>query len=59
FGGGAGGIYVFSPQGKHLGTFDFGVPTGNCNWGEDGATLFITSNTAIYRIRLQTKGAGF
>jgi gluconolactonase len=59
FGGGPGGIYVFSPEGKHLGTFDFGVPTGNCNWGEDGSTLFITSNTAIYRIRLNTKGAGF
>lgn len=57
FSGGPGGIYVFSPAGKHLGTFDFGVPTGNCNWGEDGATLFITSNTAIYRIRLNTKGA--
>ncbi len=39
FGGGPGGIYVFSPEGKHLGTFDFGVPTGNCNWGEDGSTL--------------------
>lgn len=59
FGGGPGGIYVFSPAGKHLGTFDFGVPTGNCNWGEDGSTLFITSNTAIYRIRLNTKGATF
>jgi gluconolactonase len=59
FGGGPGGIYVFSPAGKHLGTFDFGVPTGNCNWGEDGSTLFITSNTAVYRIRLNTKGATF
>ena len=59
FSAGPGGIYVFSPAGKHLGTFDFGVPTGNCNWGEDGSTLFITSNTAVYRIRLNTKGAGF
>jgi gluconolactonase len=59
FSAGPGGVYVFSPEGKHLGTFDFGVPTGNCNWGEDGSTLFITSNTAIYRIRLNTKGAGF
>jgi len=53
------GIYVIAPDGTHLGSFDFGVPTGNCTWGEDGSTLFITSNTAIYRIRLNTKGATF
>ena len=59
FGAGPGGIYVIAPDGTLLGRFDFGVATGNCAWGEDGSTLFITSNTAVYRIRLTTKGAGF
>jgi gluconolactonase len=53
------GIYVIAPDGTPLGSFDFGAPTGNCTWGEDGSTLFITSNTAIYRIRLSTTGATF
>jgi gluconolactonase len=58
-GGGPGGIYFIAPEGALLGMFDFGVATGNCAFGEDGSTLFVTSNTAIYRVRLSTKGAGF
>jgi len=58
-GGGPGGIYFIAPDGTLLGMLDFGVATGNCTWGEEGSTLFITSNTAIYRIKLNTKGAGF
>ena len=53
-----GGLFILSPDGKLLGRFDLGTPTGNCAWGEDGSTLFITSNTLVYRIRLRTKGAG-
>jgi len=59
FGAAPGGIVVIAPDGTLLGRLDFGVPTGNCAWGEDGRTLFIASNTAIYRVRLDTKGAGF
>lgn len=59
FGAGPGGIYVIAPDGTLLGRFHFGVATGNCAWGEDGSTLFITSNHAVYRVRLTTKGAGF
>ncbi len=59
FGAGPGGIYVISPDGTVLGRFHFGVATGNCAFGEDGSTLFITSNTAVYRVRLSTKGATF
>ena len=53
-----GGIWIFSPDGKMLGRFELGNPTGNCAWGEDGSTLFIASNHSIYRIRLTTQGAG-
>lgn len=57
YSGAPGGIYVINPKdGKLLGTFEFGVPTANCAWGEDRSVLFITSNTAIYRIKLNTKG---
>jgi gluconolactonase len=59
FASGPEGIYVFAPDGTHLGTIETGVPTANCAWGDDGSTLYITANTAVYRIRLTTKGAGF
>jgi len=51
-------VFIFAPDGTLLGRFDLGTPTGNFAWGEDGSTLFITSNTLIYRIRLKTRGTG-
>jgi gluconolactonase len=59
FATGPGGVQVFSPEGKHLGTFDTGVPTSNVAWGEDGSTLYITANTALLRVKLNTKGSSF
>jgi len=59
FATGPGGVLVFSPEGKHLGTFDTGVPTANVGWGGDGSTLYITANTALLRVKLNTKGLGF
>lgn len=59
FGAGPGGIHVLSPDGRHLGSIETGVPTGNLAWGEDGSSLFITSNTNVFRLKLRTKGAGF
>lgn len=59
FGAAPGGLFVIAPDGTLLGRFDFGVATGNCAWGEDGSSLFIASNTALYRVRLTAKGAGF
>jgi gluconolactonase len=56
---GPGGVYVFSRNGTLLGWFDFGGNVGNVAWGEEGSTLFITSNAAVYRVRLSTVGAGF
>lgn len=53
-----GGLFILEPDGTLLGRFDLGTATGNCAWGEDGSTLFITSNHILYRIRLNTKGAG-
>ena len=56
YGAGPGAIYILSANGDILGRFDFGVAVGNCAWGEDGSTLFITANTAVYRVRLTTRG---
>ena len=53
-----GGLFILAPDGTLLGRFDLGTATGNCAWGEDGSTLFITSNTLVYRLRLKTRGVG-
>ena len=57
FAAGPNGLFIFAPDGTLLGRFELGTATGNCAWGEDGSTLFITSNTMVYRIRLRTRGA--
>jgi gluconolactonase len=56
---GPGGVYVFAPDATLLGWFDFGGNVGNVAWGEDGSTLFVAANAAVYRIRLTTSGAGW
>ena len=56
---GPGGILVISPAGKLLGRLNTGQPTANCNWGDDGSTLYITANMFLLRIRTKTKGAGW
>ncbi|WP_020469445.1 SMP-30/gluconolactonase/LRE family protein [Zavarzinella formosa] len=53
---GPGGVYVFSPEGKHLGTLATGVPTANCGWGDDGSTLYITADKSLVRVRTKAKG---
>ena len=58
FAAGPGGIHVFSSDGTHIGSIEIGTATSNCAWGDDGSTLYITAGTAIYRIRLNTKGRG-
>ena len=50
------GIWVFSSEGKHLGTIQPGETAANCAWGDDGKTLYITASTGIYRIRVNVPG---
>lgn len=59
FAAGPGGVYMFAPDGTHLGSIETGVATANVAWGDDGSVLYIAANTAIYRIALRTKGPGF
>jgi gluconolactonase len=59
FASGPGGILVFAPDDTHLGNIEFDVRVSNCAWGGDGSVLFITANTAIYRVKTTTRGAGW
>lgn len=56
FATGPGGVLVFSPDGKHLGTINTDEPTANCNWGDDGSVLYIAANHYLSRIKTSTKG---
>ncbi len=55
---GPGGVLIISPTGEHLGTLMTGEPTANCNWGEDGTVLYITSNHSLLRIQTRVRGDG-
>ena len=59
FATGPGGVFLFSPDGKHLGTINTGEATANCGWGDDGSTLYITADMFLCRIKTKTKGSGF
>ena len=53
----AGGIWVFSEDGEHLGTIGTPETPANCAWGgEDWRTLFITARTSIYRLKTNVPG---
>ena len=56
--GGAGGIWVLDPSGKHLGTIVHGeAMTTNLAWGDDDwKTLYFTSFNTLMRIRLNIPG---
>ena len=56
FATGPGGVLVYAPDGTLLGRILTGVPTANVAFGEDGATLFITANHRVLRLRTRTLG---
>jgi gluconolactonase len=53
---GPGGVWIFSAEGKHLGTIKPPETPSNCNWGDDGRSLYITARTGLYRIKLLVEG---
>ncbi len=53
---GPGGVWVFSPDGKHLGAIKPPEATANCGWGDNGKTLYMTARTGLYRIKLAVAG---
>jgi gluconolactonase len=57
---GPGGVWIFSPEGKPLGTIVMPEKTANVAWGgDDRKTLYITASSSIYRIHLNVAGAPF
>jgi gluconolactonase len=49
---GPGGVWVISPEGRHLGTIEVPEIVGNLTWGgPDWRTLFIAASTSVYTIR--------
>jgi gluconolactonase len=56
---GAGGVWVFDAQGRHLGTIVTPEKPSNCAWGdEDRRSLYITAISSVYKIRVRTPGIG-
>jgi gluconolactonase len=56
FATGPGGVLVFTPAGKHLGTINTGEATANVGWGGDGTVLYITADMFLCRIQTKTRG---
>jgi len=50
---GPGGVWIFNADGKHLGTIKPTEVPANCAFAEDGAVLWMTARTSVYRIRLK------
>lgn len=54
---GATGVWVFEPDGTHLGVIAFPERPANCAWGDaDLHTLYVTARTSLYRIRVKVAG---
>ena len=50
-------IVVFDREGNFVGRIPFPVPPSNCTFGgSDRRTLFVTTNHAIYQVRVDTPG---
>jgi gluconolactonase len=54
------GVWVFSPQGEHLGVVEVPENVGNLNWGRppgpDWNWLFIAASTSMYRVNTKVSG---
>jgi gluconolactonase len=54
---GPGGVWIFSPEGKHLGTLVVPERVGNVAWGgSDHKTLYIAASSSVYRVTLKIPG---
>lgn len=57
YGAGPGGVWIISPEGKHIGTIKVPEVVANVAWGDkDYKTLYITASTSIYCIKLSVPG---
>ncbi len=55
---GPGGVWVITPDGRHLGTIKPSEVPANVAWGDaDRRALYMTARTGLYRIRVSVSGA--
>jgi TolB protein len=51
------GIWVWDPDGKHIGTIVVPEQPANLAWGDaDWSTLYLTATTSVYKIRTKARG---
>lgn len=50
FAAGPGGVWVFAPDGTHLGTIPLPKKTSNVAWARDQRALYVTASDVIYRL---------
>jgi gluconolactonase len=51
------GIWVWDPEGHHIGTIEMPEQPANLTWGDaDYQTLYITAATSVYRLRTKIRG---
>ena len=53
---GPGGLWIFSPEGAHLGTIVTPEPPTNCGWGRGFRGLYITTGTSLYFVGTRVSG---
>ena len=54
---GPGGLWILSPEGRHLGTIRGPRLAANFAWGDaDGKSLYMTARSGLYRMRLGIPG---
>jgi gluconolactonase len=54
---GPGGVWIISPEGKHLGTILIPERFANLSFGDaDYKTIYIGGRTSIYKIRVHVPG---
>jgi gluconolactonase len=57
---GPGGVMIFTPEGKYIGSIDTETLVANCTFGGvKGNELYITAHNFLCRVKLNVKGAGF
>ena len=55
---GPAGVWIFSPEGKHLATIDIPERVGNLTFGgASGTTLYIMGSSSVYRVDLRIPGS--
>ena len=56
YGTGPGGVWIYTPEGRHIGSIQPDEVPANVGWGDDGKTLYMTARTGLYRIKLSAEG---